>query len=65
MCTALDCRARRSSPTRTRPPGTSESARPTCLHTATSHSPPWRTWKKVVLLRVIKGEVGGVDEATT
>ena len=37
----------------------------TCLQTATSQRPPWRTWKKVVLLSVIKGEVGGVDEATT
>jgi hypothetical protein len=35
------------------------------LQTATSHKPPCRTWKKVVLLSVMRGEVGGAELATT
>lgn len=33
--------------------------------TATSQRPPCRTWKKVVLPRVVRGEVGGVELAMT
>lgn len=37
----------------------------TFLVTATSHSPPWRTWKNVVLPSVMSGLVGGVELAMT